>query len=115
MSEVDNKAEQTTPSELQYEGTTLETVGNNLGAIRWVANGMQLVGYYMLIHNSFATGLLIKGISDLLIMTWAANNKLWDVVGVTAIFCVFNFQRASEIYQLQSLLHKLLETVSITN
>ena len=108
MSEVDNKAEQTSPPEVYYEGTTLETVGNNLGAIRWVANGMQLIGYYMLIHNSFSIGLVIKGISDLLIMLWAANNKLWDVVGVTAIFCVFNFQRAAEIYQLQGVLLKLL-------
>ena len=107
MSGADNKAEQVSPAELHYEGTTLETVGNNLGAIRWVANGLQLVGYYMLIHNSFSTGLVIKGISDLLIMVWAAKNKLWDVVGVTAIFCVFNFQRAAEVYELQSLLHKL--------
>ena len=61
----------------------------------------------MLIHNSFSTGLVIKGVSDLLIMVWAAKNKLWDVVGVTAIFCVFNFQRAAEVYELQSLLQKL--------
>ena len=108
MSEVDNKAEQVSSSEVYYEGTTLETVGNNLGAIRWVANALQLVGYYMLIHNSFSTGLVIKGVSDLLIMVWAMRNKLWDVVGVTAIFCVFNFQKAAEVYQLQSVLLKLL-------
>ena len=107
MSQVDNKAEQVSTHEIYYEGTTLDTVGNNLGAIRWLANGLQLVGYYMLIHNSFSTGLVIKGVSDLLIMVWAAKNKLWDVVGVTAIFCVFNFQRAAEVYELQSLLHKL--------
>ena len=111
MSEVDNKAEQVKPSEVYYEGTTLGTVGNNLGSIRWLANALQLVGYYMLIHNSFSTGLVIKGISDLLIMVWAGKNKLWDVVGVTAIFCVFNFQRAAEVYELQSLLHKLLLSV----
>ena len=108
MSGADNKQQQVSPAELNYENDTLETVGNNLGAIRWVANGLQLVGYYMLIHNSFSTGLVIKGVSDLLIMVWAGKNKLWDVVGVTAIFCVFNFQRAAEIYQLQSVLLKLL-------
>ena len=108
MSGVDNKQQQVSPAELNYSQDTSETVGNNLGAIRWVANALQLVGYYLLIHNSFSTGLVIKGVSDLLIMVWAAKNKLWDVVGVTAIFCVFNFQRAAEIYQLQSVLLKLL-------
>ena len=108
MSGADNKQQQVSPAELHYEGTTLETVGNNLGAIRWVANGLQLVGYYMLIHNSFTTGLIIKGVSDLLIMVWAMKNKLWDVVGVTAIFCVFNFQRAVEVLELQTVLLKLL-------
>ena len=108
MSGADNKQQQVSPAELNYEHDTLETVGNNLGAIRWVANGLQLVGYYMLIHNSFTTGLIIKGISDLLIMVWAMKNKLWDVVGVTAIFCVFNFQRAVEVLELQTVLLKLL-------
>ena len=108
MSGADNKQQQVSPAELHYESTTLETVGNNLGAIRWVANGLQLVGYYLLIHNSFTTGLIIKGCSDLLIMVWAAKNKLWDVVGVTAIFCVFNFQRAVEVLELQTVLLKLL-------
>ena len=108
MSGADNNQQQVSPAELNYSQDTSETVGNNLGAIRWVANGLQLVGYYMLIHNSFSTGLIIKGVSDLLIMVWAMKNKLWDVVGVTAIFCVFNFQRAAEIYQLQTVLLKLL-------
>ena len=108
MSGADNKQQQVSPAELNYEHDTLETVGNNLGAIRWVANGLQLVGYYMLIHNSFTTGLIIKGVSDLLIMVWAMKNKLWDVVGVTAIFCVFNFQRAVEVLELQTVLLKLL-------
>ena len=108
MSEVDNKQKETAPSELQYQESIPEQVGNNLGVIRWVANGMQLIGYYMLINNSFTLGLFIKGVSDLLIMAWAMRNKLWDVVGVTAIFCVFNFRRFSELEDLGGLVYKLL-------
>jgi len=76
--------------------TDQPTTVNNQGWIRWIANGMQLVGYYMLIHDGFGTGLLIKGISDLLIMVWAGYNRLYDVIFVTAIFCVFNFQRLAQ-------------------
>ena len=111
MSEVDNKQKDIQSSELQYQESIPEQVGNNLGAVRWVANGMQLVGYYMLINNSFTLGLFIKGISDLLIMTWAVRNKLWDVVGVTAIFCIFNFQRFSELEDVGGLVSKLLHLV----
>lgn len=78
----------------KYEGDTDQpTTVNNQGWIRWIANGMQLVGYYMLINDGFGTGLVIKGISDILIMIWAGYNRLYDVIFVTAIFCVFNFQR----------------------
>lgn len=76
--------------------TDTTTTVNNQGWIRWIANGLQLIGYYMLIHDGFGTGLLIKGISDLLIMVWAGYNKLYDVIVVTAIFCVFNFQRLAQ-------------------
>ena len=64
---------------------------------RWVANGMQLVGYFLLIHSGFATGLCIKGVSDLLIVFWGWRNRLWDVVAVTLIFSVMNFQRLYEV------------------
>ena len=50
----------------------------------------------MLINDGFGTGLLIKSISDILIMVWAGYNKLYDVIVVTTIFCVFNFQRFAE-------------------
>ena len=92
-----DKGLQTADSELYCEGTDSPLVGHNKGWIRWVANGMQLIGYYMLIHDGFQVGLLVKGISDVLIMAWGCYNKLWDVVVVTAIFCVFNFQRLVEV------------------
>ena len=85
------------PDESKYGSDTDQPATvNNQGWIRWVANGMQLVGYYMLIHDGFGTGLLIKGISDILIMIWASYNRLSDVIVVTAIFCVFNFQRFAQ-------------------
>ena len=84
--------------QLQCKCDDSSSVGHNQGWVRWVANVMQLVGYYMLIHDGFAYGLLIKGISDLLIMYWATRCKLWDVVGVTMIFSVLNFQRFAECF-----------------
>ena len=96
-----DKGLQSASSELYCEGTESPLVGHNKGWVRWVANAMQLVGYYMLIHDGFQWGLLIKGISDLLILVWASYNKLYDVIVVTAIFCVFNFQRLYEVSQLQ--------------
>ncbi|WVQ00161.1 hypothetical protein [Synechococcus phage MA01] len=88
-----DKPLQSTPSEIYCEGTDSPLVGHNKGWVRYIANVMQLVGYYMLIHDGFQWGLLIKGCSDLLILYWALNNRLYDVIIVTAIFCVFNFQR----------------------
>ena len=75
------------------------------GWIRWVANGIQLVGYFLLIHDTMGVGLLIKGLSDLLIMYWGLSNKLWDVFIVTGIFCVMNFER---LYELMMAHHWLL-------
>lgn len=69
------------------------------GAVRWLANGMQLIGYYMLIHDGFSTGLFIKAISDVLIMYWGLRNKLWDVFIVTGIFCFMNIQRCYELLE----------------
>ena len=96
-----DKGLQSTENELSLEGTDPLLVGHNKGWVRWVANAMQLVGYYMLIHDGFQWGLLIKGISDLLILVWASYNKLYDVIVVTAIFCVFNFQRLYEVTHLE--------------
>ena len=96
-----DKGLQSETSELYCEGTDSPLVGHNKGWVRWLANAMQLVGYYMLIHDGFQWGLLIKGISDVLILVWAAHNKLYDVIVVTAIFCVFNFQRLYEVSQPQ--------------
>ena len=88
----------------------MQTVDNK-GWIRWASNILCLIGYYLLIHNSFAIGLALKGVADLGIIAWGSYNKLWDVVGVTAIFCYMNFQRLSEIYQLESLLHLARESI----
>ena len=108
---------QSPSDQLQYGGDDSTPVGHNQGWIRWVANGMQLVGYYMLINDGFSTGLLIKGISDLLIMVWASYNKLYDVIIVTAIFCVFNFQRLLEVTQwndLQLMFYKMAHSLTIS-
>ena len=72
------------------------------GWIRYVANAMQLPGYYLLIHDTSGIGLLIKGISDLLLIFWGFRNHLWDVVAVTSIFALMNFQRLYEISQWDS-------------
>lgn len=112
----ENNGLQSPSDQLQYECDDSTPVGHNNGWIRWVANGMQLVGYYMLINDGFATGLLIKGISDLLIMVWASYNKLYDVIAVTAIFCVFNFQRLIEVTQwndLQLMIYKVAQSLTI--
>lgn len=73
------------------------------GWIRWVANGLQLVGYFMLIHDGFAVGLAIKAFSDVLLITWGLYNKLWDVVIITGIFTIMNSQRLYEVTQWNSL------------
>ena len=96
-----DKGLQDDPSELYCGGTELPHVGHNKGWVRYVANLLQLVGYYMLIHDGFQWGLFIKGVSDVLILVWASYNRLYDVIVVTAIFCVFNFQRLYEVSQLQ--------------
>lgn len=73
------------------------------GWIRWIANGMQLIGYFMLIHDGFAVGLAIKAVSDVLLITWGWYNKLWDVVIITGIFTVMNSQRLYEVTQWNTL------------
>ena len=78
------------------------------GWIRWIANGIQLVGYFILIHNNMEWGLPLKGFSDLLLIYWGVRNRLWDVVGVTLIFTVMNFQRAYELWVAKSQLLILL-------
>ena len=116
LSEDEDNRLKTSVDPLQYGGDDSTPVGHNQGWIRWVANGMQLVGYYMLINDGFSTGLLIKGISDLLIMVWASYNKLYDVIAVTAIFCVFNFQRLMEVTQwneLQLIFFKMAKMITI--
>ena len=87
---------------------------DNKGWVRWAANLTCLVGYYLLINDSFAIGLALKGVADLGIIIWGYYNKLWDVVGVTAIFCWMNFQRLSELIELQSLLHLAEESIRQT-
>ena len=86
-----------TKDESKCVGNTDTSTVNNHGWIRWIANGLQLFGYYMLIHDGFSVGLFIKGVSDLLIITWGAYNRLWDVVVVTSIFTVMNFNRLIEL------------------
>lgn len=83
------------------------TVDKN-GWLRWVANGIQLVGYFLLIHDTMGVGLFIKGVSDLMIMYWGLTNKLWDVFVVTSIFCVMNFERFYELMRA----HHWLNTVT---
>ena len=103
MSEDNNKQEQIAEDSIKCEGTDSDpTVTSNLGFVRYIANAMQLVGYYLLIHDGFAIGLMVKGVSDILITIWAIRNKLWDVVAVTSIFCVLNFQRLVEVTGLGS-------------
>ncbi|QIN96658.1 hypothetical protein [Synechococcus phage S-N03] len=70
---------------------------SNCGWVRIVANAIQLVGYFLLIHNTFVIGLAIKALSDLLIMYWAWRNNLWDVVIVTGIFGLMNTERLLEL------------------
>ena len=85
------------------------------GYVRWIANALQLPGYYLLIHDTSGIGLLIKGISDLLLIFWGISNKLWDVVAITGIFCVMNFQRLYEISQwtdAQHLIHTITQSLS---
>lgn len=86
------------------------TVDKN-GLLRWVANGIQLVGYFLLIHDTMGVGLFIKGISDLLIMYWGCSNKLWDVFVVTGIFCVMNFERFYELMVAHQWLHTVEQSV----
>ena len=85
-------------SGLYYPCDESTSVGIKQGWVRWVANAMQLIGYYLLLNDGFTIGLFIKGTSDLLIMYWALRNKLWDVVGTTAIFTALNFQKFAECF-----------------
>lgn len=74
------------------------TVSNDqAGWVRIIANAIQLVGYFLLIHNTFVVGLAIKALSDLMIMYWAWRNNLWDVVIVTGIFGLMNSERLLEL------------------
>ena len=105
-----------TPDELQQGQDDSLSVGHNNGWIRWAANALQLVGYYMLIHDGFGTGLFIKGISDIMIMIWASYNKLYDVIVVTAIFCVLNFQRFAQVLDHNSIdlfFHKVMTSAGL--
>lgn len=81
------------------------------GWIRWVANALQLPGYWLLIHDTSGIGLLIKGISDLLLIYWGFANKLWDVCAITMIFCFMNFQRLYEVSHWQSYQHYLHDLI----
>ena len=47
----------------------------------------------MLINDGFFTGLLVKAVSDALILVWAGYNKLYDVIFVAAIFSALNFDK----------------------
>lgn len=87
------------------------TTTDRRGWIRWIANGIQLVGYFLLIHDTMGVGLAIKGLSDLLIMYWGLSNKLWDVFVVTGIFCVMNFERLYELMQAHQVLHSVQQSV----
>lgn len=87
------------------------TTTDRHGWIRWIANGIQLVGYFLLIHDTMGVGLAIKGLSDLLIMYWGLSNKLWDVFVVTGIFCVMNFERLYELMQAHQVLHSVQQSV----
>ena len=80
---------------------------DNKGWVRWAANLTCLVGYYLLINDSFAIGLALKGVADVGIIIWGYYNKLWDVVAITVIFCVMNFQRLSEVYSVEEILYTL--------
>ena len=82
------------------------------GWIRWVANGMQLIGYFILIHDNMIWGLPLKGLSDILLIYWGYKNKLWDVVGVTVIFTAMNFERFYELLVANSYYQQLLDSVS---
>ena len=45
----------------------MQATTDKQGWIRWVANCLQLPGYYLLIHNTFEVGLAIKAFSDVLL------------------------------------------------
>ena len=88
------------------QGTT-----DKQGWIRWVANCLQLPGYFLLIHNTFEVGLAIKAVSDLLLIVWGVRNKLWDVVMVTGIFCLMNLERLCELMRAHSWLQSVEESI----
>jgi hypothetical protein len=67
------------------------------GWVRWVANVLQLIGYFLLLHTGGVVGLSLKALSDVLILYWAWRNSLYDVIGVTAIFTLMNSERLYEL------------------
>ncbi len=74
-------------------------MNNKNGWVRWVANILQLPGYYLLIHDTFVIGLALKAISDFLLIYWGWRNKLYDVVAITSIFALMNMQRCYQLIE----------------
>lgn len=69
----------------------------NANTIRIVANLIQLVGYFLILHGGGMVGVAIKALSDLMIMYWGYKNNMWDVVGVTGIFGLMNIEKLVEL------------------
>ena len=89
----------------------MTTTTDKSGWIRWVANLLQLPGYFLLIHDTFIVGLAIKAVSDILLIGWGVRNKLWDVVAVTGIFCLMNTERLVELVRAHHVLQSIQQSV----
>jgi hypothetical protein len=66
--------------------------------LRWIGNGLLIIGYQVMLWGDFKNGLLIKCIGGLLTLPFAIKLKLWDVLFLCAFFGISEMSKLVQLF-----------------
>lgn len=66
-------------------------------ALRYAGNILLVIGYFVLLHVSVRTGVILNLIGGFLTVPFALRHRLWDLLATCAFFTVVEIVKLSSI------------------